>query len=96
MCAGRGVRLQALAPTVVEFFHDCFFAVRDRMNERSFILGIVYPNGRLASLESASETPGQRLKRIAYEQGSEALLRITGLAGKSEDEPWRTANGCRQ
>ena len=91
ICPDLGIEAIAkhlgLAPAVVEFFHDCFFAVRDRMNERSFILGIVYPNGRLASLELASETPGQRLKRIAYEQGSEALLRITGLAGKSEDEP---------
>ena len=75
-----------LTEFVVDVYQGWFFAVRKRMDDHLYIQHIVYPKGRLASLDDGGETNGQRLKRIAYEQGSDAVLRITGLV-KRPAEP---------
>ena len=75
-----------LTEFVVDVYQGWFFAVRKRMDDHLYIQHIVYPKGRLASLDDGGETNGQRLKRIAYEQGSDAVLRITGLVKRPSED----------
>lgn len=67
---------------VVQAYGDQFFNVRDRLDDRPYIAGIVFPETRLAELHRDGEAKldcGATLLRAAYESGVDEVAFLAGL-----------------
>ena len=73
---------------VIQAYGDLFFNVRDRLDDRPYIAGIVFPETRLADLREDAECEldfSNILLRAAYESGVDEVMYLAGLvANRSE------------
>lgn len=67
---------------VIQAYGDLFFNVRDRLDDRPYVAGIVFPETRLAELHRDSDVEhdcGTTLLRAAYESGVHEVAFLAGL-----------------
>ena len=72
----------------IGLYSDLFFNVRDRLEDRWYISGIVYPETRLGGIlevEKECEISELIFIRVGHEQGWKAVAKLAGLMTLAED-----------
>jgi hypothetical protein len=80
---GRGIATYlSIEPEVLGMYVDLFFNVPDRLQDRCYMSGIIYPGTRIGSIKATEdgwEATQLILLRAGYEHGWKLVARLAGL-----------------